>query len=485
MELLDRLSLHAKRRPDAPAMVDAARGSHTSWGELARSVGGAGATLAREIMPGDVVLLVCPNDAKFSVALLAVLAAGGRVFPLPPESTPTELGAAAKRSGAVAAIGTHAALASLDVPRKIALPEVVTGPEEAPPGVRLVARDTGRAGLFLQSSGTTGLPKIVFRSAASLDAVAGAMVESIGFGPGDRVLTCLPLCHSYGVEHGLLAPVFAGSAVHLCDGFDLNLVRAQLADAGVTVFPGVPFMFEALARLEGPGRLPSLRRAYSAGGPLPRAVYEAFLDRFGVRVSQLYGATEIGSVTYGDPLSDHFDPAGVGRPMRGVSVRILDPVNPRVSHPLPCGADGHVAISSRSMLSHYVGDHSPPAEDGFFLTGDLGRLDATGTLVITGRTKLLIDVGGRKVNPLEVEAVLGEHPLVERCVVVPVAVSETVSRLKAVVVPRGAGGAVTADDLRRFARERLVPYKVPRVFELRDALPLSPTGKILRHRVAA
>jgi acyl-CoA synthetase (AMP-forming)/AMP-acid ligase II len=482
MELLDRLIRHAKRTPDAPAVVDAARGSAVSWAELTRAVGATAATLAREVTPGDVVLLVCPNDARFTAAFLAVLAAGGRVFPVLPESTATELAAAAQRSGAVAVMGPAAVLASLNVRGGLPLPEIENGGESC--GIRLIARDARQAGLLLQSSGTTGLPKIVFRDAASLDTVAAAMVEAIGFGPADRVLTCLPLCHSYGVEHGLLAPVYAGSAVHLCEGFDLNLVRAQLTDAGVTILPGVPFMFEALARLEGAGVLPSLRRAYSAGGPLPAAVYEAFRDRFGVRVSQLYGATEIGSVTFGDPLSEGFGPAGVGRPMRGVSIRILDPQNPRVDRPLPCGAEGHVAISARSMLSHYVGDDTPPAEGGFFLTGDLGRLDASGTLVITGRTKLLIDVGGRKVNPLEVEAVLGEHPLVERCVVVPVAVSETVSRLKAVVIPRQSD-ELTPDDLRRFARERLVPYKVPRVFELRESLPLSPTGKILRHLVAA
>src|SRR4051795_631048 len=109
MELLDRLTLHAKRRPDAPAVVDAARGSHVSWGELARAAGATGAALAREINPGDVVLLVCPNDARFTAAFVAVLAAGGRVFPLLPESTPTELAAAAGRSGAVAAIGSAAA----------------------------------------------------------------------------------------------------------------------------------------------------------------------------------------------------------------------------------------------------------------------------------------------------------------------------------------------------------------------------------------
>jgi len=231
---------------------------------------------------------------------------------------------------------------------------------------------------------------------------------------------------------------------------------------------------------------PTLRRAYSAGGPLPLAVFDAFRQRFGIPVSQLYGATEIGSVTYGDPTTEGFDPAAVGRPMRGVSVRILDPVATGTTQPLPPGAEGHVAVSARSMLTGYVGDESAATEGGFFLTGDLGRLDLHGNLTITGRTKLLIDIGGRKVNPLEVEAVLAQHPRVQRCVVLPVQVSETVSRLKAVVVARaGQEQSLTPDELRRFARDRLVPYKVPRIIEIRRSLPTSKTGKVLRHLVAA
>ena len=478
--LLQRLARHARFTPDAPAVHDAARGSTPTWRELAAAAATTAALLSREISRGDVVLLALPNGFDFVASFLATLAAGGRVFPVAPESTAAELAAAAERSGAVAAVGEAASLAPLGPRLKRLRPG-----EGAAPG-RLVCRDTRGAGLLLQSSGTTGLPKIVFRSAESLDAVAEATCESVGFGHDDRVLMCLPLCHSYGVEHGLLAPVYAGSCVHLGDGFDLNAARAQLADAGVTIFPGVPFMFEALARLGGGGTIPSLRRAYSAGGPLPAAVYDAFRDRYGVRVSQLYGATEIGSVAYADPTSEGFDPAGVGRPMRGVTIRILDAVAPRVEEPLPPGIEGHVAVSAPSMLSRYVGDDSPPVADGFFLTGDLGRLDRSGALTLTGRTKLLIDVGGRKVNPLEVEAVLAQHPLVERCVVVPVRVSDTVSRLKALVIPRRRAGAEPSPEaLRRFARERLVAYKVPRVFEIRPSLPTSPTGKVLRHLIAA
>lgn len=485
MRLLDRLLQHARRTPDAPAVADVARGTVVSWRQIADAVAITAASISRELATGDVVMLACPNGPEFIAAFLATLASGARVFPITPESTAAEFGAAAGRAGAVAAIGREAALPAFNVRAKFPLPAIPAYADESR-GVRLVRRDTSRAGMLLQSTGTTGLPKIVFRSAASLDAVAYAMCDSIGFRADDHVLVCLPLCHSYGVEHGLLAPVMAGCCVHLSEGFDLNAVIARLREGGVTIFPGVPFMFEALARLDGAGTLPSLRRAYSAGGPLPRQVYEAFFDRFRVRVSQLYGATEIGSVTYGDPLLDGFDPASVGRPMRGVTVRILDTVLPRIEQPLAHGVEGQVAVAAESMLSRYVADDSNPTVDGFFFTGDLGRLDAHGNLTITGRTKLLIDIGGRKVNPLEVEAVLAQHPLVERCVVVPVHMSETVSRLKAIAVARPGGeGQLTPDALRRFARDRLVPYKVPRIIEIRRSLPTSPTGKVLRHLVAA
>jgi acyl-CoA synthetase (AMP-forming)/AMP-acid ligase II len=303
------------------------------------------------------------------------------------------------------------------------------------------------------------------------------MATAIGFTEQDDVLACVPLCHSYGIEHGVLAPLWAGSRVHLARGFDLRVVLAELSNSGISVFPGVPFMFEMLAR-HGTGTaagFPRLRRAYSAGGPLPRAVGEAFRTALGVTVSQLYGATEIGSVTYSNPDETGFDPASVGRAMNGVSVRILDPD--------PTG-QGHVAVAAASMLSGYLGDEaSPTTPDGYFLTGDLGRLDGFGNLTITGRIKLLIDVGGLKVNPLEVEDVLAQHPDVASCVVVPVRVSETVSRLKAIVTPRS--GPPSPESLRQFARARLAGYKVPRQFEVRDDLPKSPTGKTLRHLVEA
>ena len=211
--------------------------------------------------------------------------------------------------------------------------------------------------------------------------------------------------------------------------------------------------------------MPSLRKAYSAGGPLPQKVFERFLERFGHRVGQLYGATEIGSVTFSDPTREDFDPSSVGRPMENVEIDI---------------ADEQVQIMAPSMFSGYIDERLDLSDGGFFPTGDLGRITDHGDLVITGRSKLFIDVGGLKVNPLEVEEVLSQHPGVAECAVVPIRLSETVSRSKAVIVAHDHHQPPKADELRAFARERLAGYKVPRVIEFRESLPKSPTGKILR-----
>jgi acyl-CoA synthetase (AMP-forming)/AMP-acid ligase II len=188
--------------------------------------------------------------------------------------------------------------------------------------------------------------------------------------------------------------------------------------------------------------------------------------------------SEIGSVTFNHPARESFDALSVGRPMRDVSVRILE-VGP-ARRALPPGDDGEVAVRAPSMLSGYVGDDTP-LFDGHFPTGDLGRLDERGNLTITGRVRLLIDTGGMKVNPVEVEAVLAGHPEVMECVVVPVKQSRTVQRLCALIVPRNATAPPSSDSIRRFAKEKLAAYKVPRLVEFRPSLPRTATGKVIRH----
>ena len=335
----------------------------------------------------------------------------------------------------------------------------------------------GRAALLLQSSGTTGLPKIALRPASAIDAVARNVAEASKLSPNDRVFAAIPICHAYGIENCFLASVWAGATVHLCDGLDLPASTTAFT-GGATVFPGVPFMFEVLAKSQFAAAT-SLRCAYSAGAPLPTQISRAFSEKFGVKIGQLYGASELGSLTFSNPADND---TSVGVPMQGVRILILDPDDPDPARPHSTGSEGQVAISAPSMLSRYI-DGEAPITRGFFMTGDLGRLDAGGRLFITGRLKHLIDIGGTKVNPAEVELAIKEHPGVAECVVVAIQVTQTVSRLKAIVTPSGTD--LDPDDLRAFARERLAGFKVPRVIEVRQTLPRSPTGKILRRELEA
>ncbi|MBL9030694.1 MAG: acyl--CoA ligase [Phycisphaerae bacterium] len=472
--LLERLDRHARERPRSAA-VCAGPGMWT-WTDLAGATRSAARVVEAKSPEGGVVMLSSPNRAEFVAAYLGVLAAGRVVFPVPAGLPRAELVSLASRSGAGLLIGESRAREAMRELAWVSMEALVEGTAgEDAASATASGWSVGRAegSLYLPSSGTTGLPKIARRSGESLAAVARNVAESAGLGVGDRVLAAVPMSHSYGMENGLLGPVWAGSCVEVCEGFDVGAIFALLEAGRVTAMPGVPFLLEALANLGGSGAT-GLRRAWSAGAPLPESVGSGFARRFGVRVEQLYGSTEVGSVTFGEA----HERGGVGRPMRGVSVRVVDVEDAR--REVAAGSEGQVAIRSPSMLSGYV-DGEAPIVDGHFLTGDLGRVDEAGRLTITGRLKLLIDVGGLKVNPLEVEQVLSQHAGVVECVVGPERVSETLTRLRAYVVTRGAG--IEAGELRAFLRERLASHKVPRSFEFRSGLPKSPTGKVLRQKL--
>lgn len=428
-QLWNRIQSHD---PHRAAYIEVATGATLTYGQLVSRVRSAPA-------PADSrVLLQSKNTVDFAPQFLAALLHGRSLLTAAPDVPPAEIERALRRTENLS---------------------------PSPEGE-----------LLLCSSGTTGLPKIVRRSSRSLDAVALAMAEAIGHAPDDRVIAAVPLVHSYGIEHGLLGPLWTGATVLLCDGLHLAQITQAIAQ-GATIFPTVPSIVELLAQTVDPSTLRhTLRRVYAAGAPLPESVARDFADKFGVAVGQVYGLTEVGSVFYNDPTRDA--PTSVGRPVRDVSVRILSMDDPTQS--LGPGEEGEVAIRSASMLSDYV-EEPLRLVDGHFPTGDLGRIEPTGELTLTGRIRLLIDVGGAKVNPLEVEHVLNTHPKVQTSVVLGLRLSRTVQKVRAVIVPKTPADPPTTAELREFARQRLAAYKVPRQIEFRDTLPRTPTGKVLRH----
>jgi len=519
--LWQQLDRWALENPDGPAVRDTDGTDATlTWGRWrAAAMRLAGAWRGQD-WPAGRIMLALENRPAFHVAFVATLLADRDVLPVSPKASPAELKELIERGGVAVLVGEPAVLESLcDTPiARWPAPDLSAGPiqpvpracAEPPPRTDNAdesakadelhkARDplahhTGNAALVLATSGTTGEAKLVRRPLPTLDAVARNCVETIGLSDTDRILMSVPVHHSYGLEHGLLAPLWAGAAVDLARRFDMHHLAGCFTQTPISVLPAVPFVFESLpdalagVRVGTDPTALSLKRAYSAGGPLPSGVVERW-DALGIRLGQVYGSTEVGSVTFNDPDLAPFDPASVGRPMRDVKIEILDPDAagaPGIPgdaddnrSPQPLETEGEIAIRAPSMLAGYIHAPSPLTSDGLFRTGDLGRLSEDGQLTVTGRVKLLIDVGGLKVNPLEVENVLNRHPAVREAVVVAAPVTETISRLKAIVVPNDAQ-RIAGVELRRFVGQALSGHKVPRLIELRESLPRNAAGKVQR-----
>jgi long-chain acyl-CoA synthetase len=256
----------------------------------------------------------------------------------------------------------------------------------------------------------------------------------------------------------------------------LELIEKEKA----TILPGVPYIFNTLAEAPADTQvdLSTLRLCFSAGNFLSKDIFDKFLQRFGIPIRQLYGCTEAGSVAINldNQLEKTYD--SVGLPMKNVEIKIVDDEGKE----LPVGMSGEIIIKSQALTSGYYNMpelNQQAFKGGWFLTGDLGKKDEFGRLYITGRKKILIDTGGRKVDPLEIEDILITHPKIKEAVVVGVKGAFAGELIKAVIVQQGLEKC-EEQEISSYCKEQLAEFKIPRIIEFRDEIPKSPLGKILR-----
>jgi long-chain acyl-CoA synthetase len=448
------------------------------------------------VKPGDCVALILNNTPEFVVGFYAITGLGAIVAPLNPQFKRDELEFCFRQCEVRAIICDDRSagmceriVSDWDEPAVI----VTTGAGhghamtvsdliERSDSTRLAPRSPDEVFVYQFSSGSTGRPKRVARTHGNMIAEARTYVETMGLAATDRLLCTVPLFHTYGMGCCLLATAqSAATLVILEDPNPFLLKRHRALDLieqeRPTIYPGVPFNFRVLAEAPREADLSSIRLCFSAGAALPRQTFDAFLERFGVPVRQLYGCTEAGTLTANlddDPIGTF---ASVGAPFGDVRVRILG----EQGEPLPIGDFGEIAVSSPALTDGYTDSPELSADvfrDGEFVTGDLGYLDDQGRLYITGRKKLLIDVGGYKVDPIEVEDVLALHPAVSEAIVVGVPGDNPGEEVVKGVVVLSAES--DGREIIRFCRERLANYKVPQTVEFRDEIPKNPMGKILR-----
>jgi acyl-CoA synthetase (AMP-forming)/AMP-acid ligase II/acyl carrier protein len=446
----------------------------------------------------DRVAVVLPDGPEAAVVMVAV-AAGAVCVPLSPGFTDDEY---QRYFGELhlAALLTHADSNSVSrrAAHTLGIPviEVVTRPHdgagafsmigEAP---QLAADDEFASGVddafMLLTSGSTSRPKTVPLTHASVCLSACNVGAALELGSRDRLLSVLPLFHGHGLISGLLAALAAGSSVVCTPGFDARAFFGWLTEFRPTWYTAVPAIHQAILKEADPhnGAAPrsSLRLVRSASTSLSHDVLGGLEALFGVPVIDTYGMTEAATQIAANPLQRR-KPGSVGRPA-GPEIAILDSEGRR----LPAGKRGEIALRGPTITRGYDNDAAATASafrDNWFLTGDLGYLDAEGYLFIVGRIKEIIHKGGQKVAPAEVEDALLGHPDVIDAAVFPVPHGRLGADVAAAVVLR-QDATVSAERLRDFARERLAGFKVPGLIHIVPEIPKGGGGKIKRGELAA
>lgn len=351
---------------------------------------------------------------------------------------------------------------------------------EAPPS-SIDSRDaeaisTGRTFLYQYTSGTLGNRKPALHTQENL--VQGGIVyqRTYQLGSNDCILVSVPLAHSFGMVAGLIASIYSGATLVLTGSFVPRQVVNSLESEGVTILVATPFIYDLLSRCYLPNQpnLDRLRVCLSSGGSLQVSVAEAFREQFGKEIFQVYGSTEAGVVATQWPRESAWPHNSVGSPLSGVNVKVVD----EKGRDQPCGQQGLLLIKTPSMFKGYYGHDEETQKafrDGWYVTGDVASLDEGGCLYIIGRKDTFINVGGRKINPTEVQEVLLSHPLVVEVLVYGMEHFNAGQQVCAKVVVREE---TTENELVQFCRQRLAAYKIPAKIEFVTTLPKTGLGKI-------
>jgi acyl-CoA synthetase (AMP-forming)/AMP-acid ligase II len=482
---------------DAPALSSPG-GVQLSHKGLRSLVADTIAALAtRGIGPGDRVAIVLDNGPEMAAAFLSIGTAA-TAAPLNPgyradefEFYLTDLRAkllVVARGKETPAVAVAQKL-GVPIARLHAQPErgagtftleFVDGPATTSAPPRAATSDD--IALVLHTSGTTSRPKIVPLAHRNVCASAANVANALELTADDRNLVIMPLFHIHGLIAALLAPLSAGGEVCCSPGFNALKFFSWLAEVRPTWYTGVPTMHQAIL-LRAPNNADAvrdhrLRLIRSSSSALPPTVIAQLESVFGVPVIEAYGMTEAAHQMASNPLPPRARKPGTVGPGAGPEIRVVD----TDGNPVATGATGEIVIRGINVMREY--ENNPTANaDAFygewFRTGDQGVMDADGYVSITGRLKEIINRGGEKISPREVDEIIMEHPAVHQCVTFGMPHDMLGEEVAAAVVLK-QGTEATDKELRQFAAVRLADFKVPRKILILTEIPVGATGKLQR-----
>ncbi|MBF9031080.1 AMP-binding protein [Rhodobacterales bacterium HKCCE3408] len=363
-------------------------------------------------------------------------------------------------------------------------------PERSAGEADTAAPDGGDVALILHTSGTTSRPKIVPLLQSNLAASAGNILASLALSPADRCLNVMPLFHIHGLVAAVSASLAAGGSVFCAPGFDAMRFFGWMREARPSWYTAVPTMHQTIlaraARNADTIAEVPLRFLRSSSASLPGPVMEKLAETFSAPVIEGYGMTEAAHQMASNPLPPRAQKPGSVGVEAGPLVRIADETEDRLLESAAPGLVGEVVISGPNVTPGYESNPEANAKSFFeaegrrwFRTGDQGAFDADGYLTLTGRLKEIINRGGEKVSPLEVDGVLSAHPAIAQVVTFALPHDKLGEDVAAAVVLH-EGQQTDEAAIRAFAAERLAAFKVPRRVVILEEIPKGATGKLQR-----
>jgi long-chain acyl-CoA synthetase len=479
---------------DSLALIS--RGRPTTYAALRSQVASMRGELTRlGVTKGDVVALLCGNSRYFVVSYLAAVGIGAIVSPLNPTSPAPEI-----ESELNVVKPTAVVIEPSAVPAWLQIPSVTTS------AVRIVISTEGHSidgahtideflngvpapiveveathpAVYMFTSGTAGSPKAAILTHNNLLTNIRQTNIAEHIGPDDVTLGLLPLFHIFGLNVVIGTTLAGGGCVVLVQRFDPVSAMETIAERHVTVVPGAPSMWMALAQLDhpSPNGFKSVRIALSGAAKLPEQIAHSLSARFGLQVYEGYGLTEASPVVT-TAIGLEWIPGSIGRPVPGIELRIVDENGGDVL----MGDSGEIWIRGENIFAGYLDDAEATARvltrDGWLRTGDIAVVDDQGHLYMVDRAKDLIIVSGFNVFPAEVEGVLSAHPDIAEVAVVGTDHPHTGEAVRAYVVSRN-GVHLDEDAIIDYCRTKLARYKCPSKVIFVDSLPRNISGKVQR-----
>lgn len=480
---------------NAPAIIDCASTLTVSYRDLAQQIERlAGQFAAAGLTPGQRVSIVLPNGLEFLVVFLALARAGLVAAPLNPAYKLDELLFFIEDAQARAIVGPLDNSALKQAAQQVGLPlwppridragQVQIEELAGKPAVDPAAPNPGDMVLFLHTSGTTSRPKGVPLTHANVMRSINNIAAHYNLSPADRSLIVMPLFHVHGLIGATFSSLAAGGAVIVPPRFSAQQFWNLAQSYEATWYSAVPTIHQVLllrAESDGAPAHSGFRFIRSCSSALAASTLAQLEARFAAPVLEAYGMTEASHQVASNPLPPKVHKPGTVGVGGRVEVAIMDDAG----HLLRSGEPGEVVIKGPNVTSGYWNNpeaNSTAFTNGWFRTGDRGTIDNEGYVTLIGRIKELINRGGEKISPLEIDAVLLEHPAVAEAASFGMPSELYGEEVAAAVVLKGEA---SAQELQAHCRGRLAEFKVPKTIYIVEALPKGPTGKVQRREMAA